>query len=75
MRDMVEIELCICATTERAAKIAGRLRGRTTYQFYVNVCPVMGQFQVMVGTLRERTTKKALTEMLLAELAGQLAAE
>jgi hypothetical protein len=59
---------------DKADRIAMRLRGQTSMDFYVNVCPCNGSFLVNVGTLRANTSIEELTEMVLDVLASMIAA-
>jgi hypothetical protein len=71
MGQATEIELTK-TSKERAEHIASRLRGQTFMHFYVNVCPFNGSFIVNVGTIRPGTSKKELTEMVMATLVSMI---
>ncbi len=71
---MVEINITKTCSAEKAEKIAAALRGKTYMNLYVNVCPFQGEMHVNVGTLRARTSKAALTEMVLDVMASAMAA-
>ena len=70
---VTEVTVYRAVSAERAENIRLALEGRTYFKFYVNVCPFNGMFHVNVGTLRKKTSKKALTEAILDLLCGDVA--
>ena len=67
-----EIELTKTMTFAKGEHIALKLRGQTFMNFYVNVCPCGGSWQVNIGTMRPDTSERELMEMVLYVMATMI---